>query len=109
MDAASVVRQVLDQSGLSKTRLSALSGVSRSLLDAYLKGDTQPSVAQVSRLADAAGLRLDITVRPRAERTLPEEFIAVLEFGELFPRPEEPRPLVNLGPVWGRIRERTSA
>lgn len=99
MDSTQVVAQILDQSGLTKVALSRKSGVSRSLLDSYLKGQSQPSLAQVQRLAEAAGCAVDLTVRKRPAKTLPDQFIAVLEFGELFPR-KAPKPLVNLGPIW---------
>lgn len=38
-------------------------------------------------------------------RKVPEALIAVLEFGERFPR-KESKPLVDLGPVWRAWRER---
>lgn len=102
MQSSAVVAQIVQRSGLSKAGLSAASGVSRSLIDDYLKGRSQPSIAQVERLAASAGLVLDVTVRPRT-RSVPEEFLAVLEFGDLFPR-KAPKPLVNLGPVWRRAQ-----
>lgn len=102
MKGSAVVAEIIERSGLSKSALSAASGVSRSLIDDYLKGRSQPSIAQVERLADAAGCALDVTVRAKA-RPVPEEFLAVLEFGELFPR-KAPKPLVNLGPMWRRVQ-----
>ncbi|MFT4298576.1 MAG: helix-turn-helix transcriptional regulator [Aeromicrobium sp.] len=60
MGAEKAIAELLERSGLSKSELSARSGVSRSLLDDYLKGRRQPSVAQVARLGEAAGLRLDL-------------------------------------------------
>lgn len=59
MSAAEAIGQVLAR-GLSKSELSARSGVSRSLLDDYLKGRRQPSVTQLARLGQAAGLRLEL-------------------------------------------------
>lgn len=88
---------------MPKTRLSAASGVSRSLIDDNLKGRSQPTLPQLERLASAAGLAVSMSVE-RAAQVSPE-FVAVLEFGELLPR-KDPRPLVNLGPVWQRARER---
>ena len=60
MDAAAAVADLLERSGMSKTELSSKSGVSRSLIDDYLKARRQPSMAQLARLGEAAGLRLDI-------------------------------------------------
>lgn len=60
MKAAEAVAQILARTGESKSSLSAKSGVSRSLIDDYLKGRRQPSVAQLERLGKAVDLRLDI-------------------------------------------------
>jgi transcriptional regulator with XRE-family HTH domain len=102
MDSKAVVADLLARSGLSKSALSARSGVSRSLIDDYLKGRSQPSLAQLRRLASAAGLRLDVSVTPAP--TIPADFVAVLEFGDLFPR-KAPRPLVDMRDVWRRTPE----
>lgn len=67
MTAAHAIEAILEQSGLTKAELSAHSGVSRALIDDYLKGRRQPSVAQLERLGEAAGLRLDIVWRSKAE------------------------------------------
>jgi len=65
--AAEAIEEILQRSGLTKSELSARSGVSRALLDDYLKGRRRPAVAQLERLGTAAGLRMDITWRPLAE------------------------------------------
>lgn len=106
MISASLVRRIVEASGLPKARLCAESGVSRALLDSYLKGVTQPSLAQIERLAASAGLDVDVVLRsrPSTKRRVPEEFIAVLDFGDTFPR-REPRPLHSLGPMWSRLRD----
>lgn len=64
MVASDAVRRVLNESGLTKSDLSRRSGVSRALIDGYLKGHSQPSVAQLERLGHAAGLRLDLSWEP---------------------------------------------
>ncbi len=66
MDAATAVAQLIGRTGLTKAELSRRSGVSRALLDDYLKGCTQPSVAQLERLGEAAGLKLDLNWIPAA-------------------------------------------
>lgn len=103
MDSRAIVADIVAHSGMPKARLSAASGVSRSLIDDYLKGRSQPTLPQLERLARVAGLTLTVNVEP--VRKVPEEFIAVLEFGELFPH-KGPKPLVNLAPVWRQARER---
>ncbi len=98
MDAAVVVRALLDQSGLSKTEMCRAAGLSRSLLDDYLKARKQPSTAQLDRIAAACGRRLDVDITPQP-REVPRAFIEVLELGELFPtQPREPLP--DLSHVW---------
>ncbi|MFT4289319.1 helix-turn-helix domain-containing protein [Nocardioides sp.] len=67
MTAAAAIEDILERSGLTKSELSTRSGVSRSLIDDYLKGRRQPSVAQLERLGEAAGLRLDIIWGPKVE------------------------------------------
>ncbi|WP_244930645.1 helix-turn-helix transcriptional regulator [Nocardioides sp. W7] len=102
MRSSAIVAEIVQHSGLSKTALSAASGISRSLIDDYLKGRSQPSIAQVERLAESAGCVLELSVRPRS-KPVPDQFLAVLEFGDLFPR-KAPKPLVNLGPMWRRAQ-----
>lgn len=63
MTVAEAISDLMTRSGLSKSELCARSGVSRSLLDDYLKGRRQPAVAQLERLGEAAGLRLDVVWR----------------------------------------------
>ena len=97
--------EILARSGMTKSALCAKAKISRTSLDAYLKGTTQPTIAQIERLAEAADLvpQISFAERPKA---ISDQFVAVLEFGDLFPR--EPKdPLVNLGPVWRAARART--
>jgi transcriptional regulator with XRE-family HTH domain len=74
MGAEHAVRELLAASGMTKSALCAAAGVSRSSLDEYLKGERQPSLRQLERLGEAAGLRVDISWRP-AERTDPSWLI----------------------------------
>lgn len=107
MDARRIVNDIVDASGMSKSALSRESGVSRSLIDDYLHGRSAPTTRQIERLARAAGCTVEANVRPAPKR-LPDSFVAVLEFGEMFPR-KAPKPLVNLGPVWRGAQGRVSA
>jgi transcriptional regulator with XRE-family HTH domain len=100
MDAAEILQQVLERSGMSKSQLCARAQISRSTLDEYLRGKKQPAYAQLVRIADAAGMQLSVSVAPR-RRAMPEQFRLVLEFGEMFPRKER-EPLVDLSPIWRR-------
>jgi len=58
--AADAVLDLIRRSDLSKSEVSRRSGVSRALIDDYLKGRRQPSVAQLERLGESVGLRVDI-------------------------------------------------
>lgn len=89
---------------MAKSRLAAEAGVSRAQLDRYLSGRTQPAFEQVARLARAAGLDLDVQVRPQP-KAFPEDLLLVLEFGETFAT-KPAGPLVNLGPVWREAARR---
>ncbi|MBN9611472.1 MAG: hypothetical protein BGO26_17450 [Actinobacteria bacterium 69-20] len=59
MTAAEAIEELLAR-GLTKSELAACSGISRSLLDGYLSGRIQPSVAQLARLGASVGLQLDL-------------------------------------------------
>ncbi|MGJ9412667.1 helix-turn-helix domain-containing protein [Aeromicrobium sp. CF4.19] len=98
MPAPSLLASLLLQSGLSKSALCRAAGLSRALLDDYLKGRKQPSVAQLDRIAEAAGRRLEISTTP-LPTPVPSAFVEVLELGELFP-PQPRDPLPDLRHVW---------
>lgn len=104
MDTTTLVAEILARSRKSKSTLSRESGISRSLLDGYLKGKNSPTMGQLRRLADAAGYEINLDLRPKP-RPMPETLVHVLEFGDLFPQKER-TPLVNLGPVWEQARNR---
>lgn len=102
METTALITELVDRSGKSKSAICKESGLSRSLLDGYLKGKNNPTLGQLQRLARAAGYEIDLTLRPKP-KPLPEALIHVLEFGEMFPR-KEPAPLVNLAPIWKQVR-----
>lgn len=104
MNSADVVAGLLRDSGLTKSELSRRSGVSRALIDAYLKGDSKPSVAQVERLAAGADLRMDI-VWEKALPPVAEGLVLVVDLADYLPKRPKP-PMVNLGPIWRQCRER---
>ncbi len=99
MDAGRFVTDLLAKSGLSKSELSSRSGISRALIDDYLKARRQPAVAQLNRLAKAAGMTAELRFQPKPQ-PLPQAFIEVLELGELFEAPKSREPLPDLSKVW---------
>lgn len=58
--AASLVQMALDQSGLSQAELARRAGISRSVLNAYLKGHREPGADALLRLVSAAGGKLEL-------------------------------------------------
>ena len=93
MTGAEVVEQLLRRSGLTKSELSARSGVSRSQLDDYLKGKSQPTLAQLDRLGESAGFRAALVWtadrRPRWARPNPSmeaPSLTIEERAEILPR-----------------------
>lgn len=58
--AASLVQMALDQSGLSQAELARRAGLSRSVLNAYLKGHREPGADALLRIVSAAGGKLEL-------------------------------------------------
>lgn len=102
MRATSILLEILRTTPVTKSRWSADAGVSRALLDDYLKGRKQPSVAQLDRLISATGRHLDVTLTA-APTPVPSALIEVLELGELF-EAERPAPLPDLSRIWRSAR-----
>lgn len=71
MTAAEAIEELLAR-GLTKSELAARSGISRSLLDGYLSGRIQPSVAQLARLGASVGLQLDLAWSAAIPRRVPD-------------------------------------
>ena len=61
--AASLVQTALDQSGLSQAELARRAGISRSVLNAYLKGHREPGADALLRVVSAAGGKLEFGQR----------------------------------------------
>ena len=102
--ASTALRHVLLDSGLSKAALCARAGISRALFDAYLQGAKQPSIAQIERIADAAGYRASIRLLEKP-RPVSEEYIAVMELaGKLAGKRDVLAPLEFPHHLWRRQR-----
>lgn len=90
--AASMIREIRDRSGLSQAELARRSGLPRSVVNAYLKGRREPGADALARLAAAGGFELKLDRRrppvdaERAGRIL----VQVLELAEALPY--RPRP-----------------
>lgn len=58
--AARLLAEISRRSGLSQAELARRSGLDRSVLSAYAHGRRQPAVAALGRIANAAGLELEM-------------------------------------------------
>jgi transcriptional regulator with XRE-family HTH domain len=58
--AATLLAEIGHRSGLSQAELARRAGLDRSVLSAYAHGRRQPSVAALGRVANAAGLELEM-------------------------------------------------
>lgn len=62
--AADTIREARRLAGISQRELARRVGVTQPVVAAYESGRTQPSVAQLDRLVRAAGVVLDLGLRP---------------------------------------------
>jgi transcriptional regulator with XRE-family HTH domain len=91
--AASLVEEIQRRSGLSQAELARRAGLSRSVVNVYLRGNREPGADVLARLAAAGGLELGLTPRKPAvdvERA-GKILVQVLELAEALPfrpRPE---------------------
>ncbi len=61
--AGALIREARRRAGLSQAELGRRAGVTQSVVSAYESGARQPSVPVLTRLVEAAGLRLDLRVQ----------------------------------------------
>jgi transcriptional regulator with XRE-family HTH domain len=63
MSPATLIADVLAQSGLSQAELARRAGLPRSVLNAYLKGHREPGADALLRIAAAGGVRVGVEKR----------------------------------------------
>jgi len=66
VDLAGLVRRVRGEAGLSVRALADAAGVAASTVHRIEQGDLQPTVETARRIVEAAGMRLDIELKPGA-------------------------------------------
>ena len=110
MDAATVIRRVRTEQGLSLRDLAARAGTSHSALAAYEAGHKVPSVATLDRIVRAAGLELTPALAPAVGGTDPaargRELIEVLQLAAMFPARVSP---TLDAPIFGPVSARVPA
>jgi transcriptional regulator with XRE-family HTH domain len=60
--ASELIKEIRRISGFSQVELARRTGMQSSVISAYAHGRRQPSVAALARIADAAGLELQLQV-----------------------------------------------
>jgi transcriptional regulator with XRE-family HTH domain len=91
MDAATTLRRVRRDAGLTLRALATRAGTSHATLAAYEAGRSIPRVDTLDRILRAAGYATDITAAPRPDateaqrRAKGEELREALELAAVFP------------------------
>lgn len=63
MSSATLVTEILQKSGFTQAELARRAGLPRSVLNAYLRGNREPGVDALLRIASAAGVKLEVGER----------------------------------------------
>jgi transcriptional regulator with XRE-family HTH domain len=107
--AARLVDEICSFSGLSQAELGRRSGLPRSVVNVYLRGNREPGVDTLARLAAAGGL--EIQLHPVSTAVDPERasriLLQVLELAEALPY--EARPELGYPVLANRILEPVAA
>lgn len=104
--AASLLGEVLRESGLSQAELARRTGIPRSVLNVYLRGRREPGAETLLRIAAAGGMDLRLGQRKpaldpeRASRIL----VQVLELAEALPF--RPRAEMQYPPLAERLSQK---
>ena len=97
--ASQLIADIRRTSGLSQAELARRAGMQSSVLSAYARGRRQPSVESLARIAEAAGVELQLA--PRADRAATEHagkvLAQVLDLAEHLPY--RPRPELSYPPL----------
>src|SRR4051794_7199330 len=109
MSAATVIADVLEQSGLSQAELARRAGVPRSVLNSYLKGHREPGGDALLRLVAAGGATLGLEMRrppvdPERASTILNQVLGLAEA-----LPFRPRGEIAYPPLKNRLSAAASA
>ncbi|HEV7918692.1 MAG TPA: helix-turn-helix transcriptional regulator [Solirubrobacterales bacterium] len=64
--AGDLIRQLRSSSGMSQAELARRAGLTRSVMNAYERGNRQPGVDALARIVAAAGMELMVAPRVQA-------------------------------------------
>jgi transcriptional regulator with XRE-family HTH domain len=100
---ARLIGRIVDGSGLSQAELARRAGISRSVLNVYLRGRREPGADALVRLAAAAGFDLEPTKRepPVDAERAGKILVQVLELAEALPF--RPRSEMSFPPLVERL------
>lgn len=84
--AGALIGEIRERSGLSQAELARRAGMTRSVVNAYERGQRQPGVDALTRLASAAGLRVELgTPSPPDDQRAGRLLAQVLDLAEALP------------------------
>lgn len=101
---ARLIGRIVDGSGLSQAELARRAGISRSVLNVYVRGRREPGADALVRLAAAAGFDLEPTKResPVDSERAGKILLQVLELAEALPF--RPRAEMSFPPLAERLK-----
>jgi transcriptional regulator with XRE-family HTH domain len=109
MSAAALVAEILEKSGLTQAELARRAGLPRSVLNAYLRGNREPGVDALLRIASAAGVRLGIEQRKPPVDPHRASYILNQVLGLAEALPYRPRAEMAYPPLKDRLPKPSSA
>lgn len=93
----SLIGKMLERSGLSQAELARRAGMTRSVVNVYLRGHREPGAEALARLAAASGFELDLVERrpPVDPQRAGDILVQVLELAEALPFAPKDGPAVS--------------
>lgn len=85
--ASRLLARIRESRGLSQAELARRAGLSRSVVNAYERGGRDPGVRALARIAEAAGMELDVRARSAVDPERAGRLLAqVLDLAEALPQ-----------------------
>lgn len=109
MSAAALINGILEKSGLTQAELARRAGLPRSVLNAYLRGNREPGVDALLRIAGAAGVKLELEERKPPVDPHRASYILNQVLGLAEALPYRPRAAMAYPPLKDRLAKPSSA